>query len=222
MFGSSPEQLSLDSSASLDDSAGGHVIGVSDDGDAGDDVTSQLLSAYLSKHRTPAMAPKLDDQNMYHVFFVYHHNDRDWVMGVQERLQSPAFHFRCCSQEYGVDACSVRSSLVRDETRYAMQRASKTAILLSRDFVSDAWCDAYEAPLLTEDDLATMAGDLLLILLQDCRVPPSLIDLPCVDPRDEDWWTKLLGHLCETGTILISWLWVGITSPSFCGNDHGC
>ena len=53
MFGSSPEQLSLDSSASLDDSAGGHVIGVSDDGDAGDDVTSQLLSAYLSKHRTP-------------------------------------------------------------------------------------------------------------------------------------------------------------------------
>ena len=87
-------------------------------------------------------------------------------------------------------------------TQCVLQRAAKTAIVLSRHFISDAWWDAYEVPLLTADDVAGMAGDMLLILLHDCCVPTSLLDVPRVDPRTDDWWTILLGHLCKTGQLL--------------------
>ena len=51
MYGLSTPQLSQDVS-SLDGNVGGPIISVDDGDNAGDDVSCQLLSAYLSKHRT--------------------------------------------------------------------------------------------------------------------------------------------------------------------------
>ena len=41
----------------------------------------------------------MEDADTHHVFFVYHHNDREWVMGVQVCIHSPTLYFITFSVE---------------------------------------------------------------------------------------------------------------------------
>ena len=40
------------------------------------------------------LAPPLNDNLLYHAFFLYHNNDRDWVHNVIEKLESQTLGFK--------------------------------------------------------------------------------------------------------------------------------
>ncbi len=140
------------------------------------------------------LAPPLHDHLQFHAFFLYHHNDRDWVLNVMERLESPMLGFRCCCHERDFD---FRASY-RQTVHYGLKHAAKTVIVLSPDFVTNTWCQS-DCQLLSEMDILLVQKDLITVLLQECDAPESLNDVRCIDAAQEDWWGRLLAHLVSTG-----------------------
>ncbi len=54
-------------------------------------IFSTFLLLYLQ-----VLAPALNDNLRFHVFFVYTNQDQDWAESVVEKLESPRLGFKCC------------------------------------------------------------------------------------------------------------------------------
>lgn len=151
------------------------------------DLTISLFFSFQS------LAPPLHDNLRYHAFFLYHNNDRDWVLNVMEKLESPTLGFKCCCHERDLD-CSLS---LPQAVLYGMKNSVKTVVVLSPDFVSSTWssCEV----VVSELDIMAIQRDLLLVMLQDCDMPNLVTDLPYIDASKRDWWTKLLATLALPG-----------------------
>ena len=146
------------------------------------------------------MAPVLNNRLLYHVFFLYHSNDHDWVVDVAEKLEGPALGFKCCCMERDLDS---KLSLFQ-VTQYGIHNSRKTVLVLSSDFVGELW-NSTDPPLLSERDVLLVHKDLVLLLMQDCDIPTVLGDLVYVDTGQEDWWTQLVARLQDTRELM-NWL----------------
>ncbi|ELU15394.1 hypothetical protein CAPTEDRAFT_224550 [Capitella teleta] len=155
------------------------------------------LHEYLeqNKGKLKALAPTLRGDHQFHVFFVYHQNDRDWVLNVMEKLEMPAFGFKCCCHERDFDA----QTSLKQTVHYGIKHSLKTVIVLSPDFVTETWCDSdSESQLLTDMDIALIQKDVITVMLQECDMPNSLMDVAWIDAAVEDWWGKLVSQLCAS------------------------
>ena len=140
------------------------------------------------------LAPALNDDLQYHVFFLYHAMDRDWVLSVIEKLESSTLGFRCCCHERDLS-----SSLSQPQgVLYGMKNSLKTVCLLTPEFVSSTWatCEG----LVGEIDAVSLPKDIIAVLLKDCEIPAMLSDLPVIEVYGHGWWTKLLARLALPGT----------------------
>ena len=139
------------------------------------------------------MAPPLNDNLQYHVFFLYHNNDRDWALSVMEKLESSTLGFRCCCHER-----DLMSSLSQPQgLLYGVKNSLKTVVILSPDFVSATWQNL--EGLMSELDAVSLQKDVIAVMVQDCEVPTMLSDLPYIDSNSTGWWTKLLARLALPG-----------------------
>ena len=81
------------------------------------------------------LAPPLNDNLLYHAFFLYHNNDRDWVHNVIEKLESQTLGFKCCCHERDLSLSLSQPQSVL----YGLKNSLKTVVVLSPDFVAATW-----------------------------------------------------------------------------------
>lgn len=156
-------------------------------------ISYDLISSYLVPQ---VLAPPLNDNLQFHAFFMYHHSDREWVLNVIEKLESPALGFRCCCYERDLN-----SNLSQPQgVLYGMKHSLKTVIILSAEFVTKMWptCDA----VMGEIDIITLQKDFVLVLLSECEVPDCLSMANFVRANKQGWWTRFLARLALPGETL--------------------
>ena len=150
-------------------------------------VTLFIFPPVLSL-QSATIAPALSNRLRYHVFFLHHSNDNEWVAKVAKKLESPSLGFKCCCLERDLDSSKLSLFQI---AQYGIHNSRKTVLVLSADFVMETW-NGTEPPLLSERDVLLIHKDLVLVLLQECDVPGVLADLVYVDVGHEDWWSQLL------------------------------
>lgn len=72
------------------------------------------------------LAPRLPPGRYYHLFLIHHPSDSQWAHGFIDRLEMPAFGFRCCCVDRDVP-----ERLPRDDVlHYGAQLACKVTFTL--------------------------------------------------------------------------------------------
>ncbi len=139
------------------------------------------------------LAPPLNDNLQFHVFFLYHANDRDWVLNVIEKLESPTLGFKCCCPERDLSANLSQPQGVL----YGMKNSMKTVMILSPEFVSSTWgcCEV----IVSEVDLISLQKEFVLLMLQECELPNTISELTYVKANRHGWWTMFLARLALPG-----------------------
>lgn len=137
------------------------------------------------------LAPVLHDGLQYHAYFLFHQHDRDWVLGLMDKLESPRLGFHCCCQERDFPSSLSTPQCVL----YGVRHALKTVLVLSAPFLA-SWSHV-EAII-----DASSQRDIILLMVEPCELPPSLAGLPYLDTHSSMWWTRLLARLALPGNNL--------------------
>ena len=107
------------------------------------------------------LAPPLNDNLQYHVFFLCHHSDHNWTLNVIDKLQAPPLGFHCYCHDRDLDL----NGSLHSSTHLGMKNSQKTVMVLTPDFITDVWCHA-DLQLLSEMDVLLIQKDLILLLVQ--------------------------------------------------------
>src|SRR5688572_192753 len=85
---------------------------------------------------------------LYHVFFSYCYEDRDWVIEMVDRLESAEYGFRCCFADRDFD---LGIPVFQNITK-CIHTSKRTVIVMSPEFLQSPWC-SYETRIALELDL---------------------------------------------------------------------
>ncbi|ELU08653.1 hypothetical protein CAPTEDRAFT_228275 [Capitella teleta] len=128
----------------------------------------------------------------FHVVFISHSNDLQWLSKVIQKAQSPPYCFRCACLHQ--DSFS-KSSLLRS-VHHSLKSASKTVLVLTRDFIRDVWLLS-DMQLLSEMHVILTNPNLVLLHTESCDIPKALSELCTIDTYNNlNWWSELLTQLC--------------------------
>ena len=141
-------------------------------------------------------APSLPENKLYHTYFCYHHNDRDWVLNVIERLESPNMDFKCCFYERDFDP---EIPEVQNLAR-CVRVSTATVIVISPDFLNSQWCTNM-TQMMSDMDQNVRQKIFIPVMLQNGHLPSILRHYNHIDANNEQWWTKFLLAITFSGKI---------------------
>nr|AHN82529.1 toll-like receptor 2-like protein [Sinohyriopsis cumingii] len=141
--------------------------------------------------RSITEAPPLPRGKTYHVFFSFRNsqNDKDWVRGIIEKLESPPHCYSCCF----ADRDFIPGETVISNIEMAVKESVRVAVVLTEEYIESYWCK-YETNVIREPGSKAC---IIPLQLNNCRIPQSLKDLSFIPvSKDNDkWWETLLRSL---------------------------
>lgn len=163
-------------------------------------------------------AHQLDEKYRYHAFVFYHHSDRQWVLSLIRKLESPPYNFKCC---YDLRDFYRNTSVVQN-TVCAMMLSERIIIAVSPAFVTATWRE-YEDTLVHLTALTQRKQRVIPILLeaQSTDLPEPLRNLSCIQAASPKHWEQLLMALRHDGipssdSTSTMWSVVSQASGEFC------
>lgn len=132
-------------------------------------------------------AQSLPPGKEFHVFFSHSSEDRQWVIEMVNKLESPEFGFRCCFADRDFD---IGVPVFENVIKY-INLSKKTVIVLTPHFLQSPWC-SYETRITMEMDLGTKQRLLVPIMLRNCRVPDFIGRLSYIEVDNEHFWDRFL------------------------------
>ena len=142
----------------------------------------------------PGLVPELPPGKMYHVFFSHSREDREWVLQVVLRLESPQYGFKCCFADRDFD---LGVPVFQNITK-CIHASRRTVIVMSPEFVESPWC-SYETRIIVELDLDARQRLLIPVMLRQCRVPDFIGRLSYMEVDNQHFWSKFVDALKDPG-----------------------
>ena len=133
------------------------------------------------------VAPSLPANKKYHAFFAFSREDRDWVVGLIDELESPPYGFKCCYH----DRDFIPGVPVLQNIDNSVQESLKTVVVLSPEYIKSAWC-SYETQVVMDYDIETRQGILIPIMLRQCQIPEYIGRLSYIDVSKNDHFMNRL------------------------------
>ena len=154
------------------------------------------MKTFLFVFFTQTVAPPLGVKQSYHVFFIYHPCDREWVQNVTDKLESPGLGFKCCLLGRDLDP----DMLVSQKISIAMKASVRTVIVLSAEFLQVMWSEC-EYAVTANANLTELHKDMIVVRLQTMEVPAVLREAYILEISHKIWWSRLLSKLCSSGEL---------------------
>ena len=130
------------------------------------------------------------DELKFDVFISHAREDRNWVVDILNKLESPEHGFKCCFADRDFEL----GRSVFDNITRSIQASAKTVIVLSPEFIDSDWCE-FEIRMTLEADLSARKRILIPVMLRQCRVPDFIGRLTYIEVENEHFWERFISAL---------------------------
>ena len=178
----------------LDHRVQGNIRHVDNDADNAKPSEIGYNNIGSSSQSSPIAIPDLPPGKLYHVFFSHSNEDREWVLQVVLRLESPEYGLNCCFADRDFD---LGVPVFQNITK-CIHASRRTVIVMSPEFVESPWC-SYETRIIMEMNLDARQRLLIPVMLRQCRVPDFIGRLTYMNVNNEHFWMKFFDALRDQG-----------------------